>query len=169
MGDPEIREGLGGMIRLSPVRSGELRLGDVPEIFLTSDIRVKLDRSALVRLDPEVRVVVARTEVLADRIYSPWYEVNGLRVAYDDPSAVPMTIAELANHEDQPSRFPISPLVLPCYALPEGDLCLDGNHRLSAALQFNPGLTVVLFSIQGPLDRAILPDLRFWESRHRAT
>lgn len=156
------------MTCVSPRRPQELRVSDVPELILSPDIRVELDRATLIRLDPTIRVLVGRIADLADRIYPPWYYGANGRISHDDPTAVPKPISELVACEDFDDRHSVGPLVLPCYALPEGELCLDGNHRLSAALRFNPGLTIVLLSVEGPVERAILPDLRFWEEQSRA-
>jgi hypothetical protein len=65
------------------------------------------------------------------------------------------------------SKKPID-LMVPAYGLgPDGFLLLDGNHRVTAAVLSGKPVSVTLAVLDGPIDRRILWDLRFWDGGFR--
>ncbi|WMT89073.1 hypothetical protein [Pelagibacterium sp. H642] len=55
-------------------------------------------------------------------------------------------------------------MVIPAYALgKEGFLLLDGNHRATAAAIAGRPFRLTLATLNGPVDRRILKDLKFWD------
>jgi hypothetical protein len=70
------------------------------------------------------------------------------------------------DYVDAFSRDPWAPiqLTLPAYGLSKhGFLLLDGNHRATAASISRRPLEVTLAVLEGPIDRRILVDLKFWD------
>ena len=55
-------------------------------------------------------------------------------------------------------------MIVPAYALPNSQcLLLDRNHRTEALAIANVEFELTLFSIHGPIDGKILPDLERWK------
>jgi hypothetical protein len=142
---------------------------------------------------PEVRVLFnwSRFEaekwplvlIVADQLrdienwHMPWnVDRDGKETHYSEASARPIQVGEvptLINKFSRQRRISIreihqtpSPkcICIPTYALPGGkQFILDGNHRIaSLALAMDP-FRILAFSIQGPMDHRILPELKYWE------
>lgn len=98
-----------------------------------------------------------------------------------NPFAFPMRVKEVRERLDefepanrsafmryvtafgQPDAQPIK-MVLPAYGLGmDGFLLLDGNHRATAAAIARRPFHLTLAVLDGPVDRRILKDLKFWD------
>lgn len=118
-------------------------------------------------------------EYLGDMM-TVWY-VNsaGLQVDYWSKDARPMTVRQAAQSQnswlaDRRSRIamfqknfamggqPVR-LVLPTYAVRHDvSLILDGTHRSVAAYAAEIPVRLFVFTLQGPIGDAVLPDLRHY-------
>jgi hypothetical protein len=142
-------------------------------------IRVELDwdavRSGGWPVDAEV---VDTIEGLGGGFF-PWYLTNGGReVSYLEDGAQPVPVARvtaLESYFDDARRTKIAgmrrsfehveavQLIVPAYSLgASGYLILDGCHRLAALASAGTAFKGLLLTLRGPIDAAVLPDLRHW-------
>ena len=146
--------------------------------FFKPSIRVMLDWKQVESCPIEVRVI-SKVETLT-KWYLPWYiGHDNQEVEYRDLSSKPLalsnieevlpflyakrqkTINEIVNTYKK-SRPPIQ-LIIPTFALKDNRfLILDCSHRLSALYISKVDFTLLVFTILGPLDNHILPDLHHW-------
>jgi hypothetical protein len=116
--------------------------------------------------------------------YLPW-NVNrdGKEVRFDDVeahpiqlSALPTRLTAFSDERQQKVNSLVealaagrndkhpTQLVAAAYALPGGHrLVLDGTHRLSALMMARIPFTLLVFTVYGPLEGRIVPELRHWE------
>lgn len=143
-------------------------------------VRVWLDWERLLREDVPIHLGVVDTLAEMSSWYLPWYLANGHpEVEFRHLGARPIRLLDLPRVLDRlaarrrgavealvdditraasPLQFPI-----PLYSLPgEGAIVLDGNHRLSACVLSAVPFSLISFTIAGPLDPRILPDLIHW-------
>lgn len=132
-----------------------------------------------------VEVVTLTTPADLARCFMPWYiGVHGQEVAYDDPDAVPMSLADvpkattvlnderkrdLQEYVDKFSREGgVVRFTAPTYALPDDQyFLLDKNHRLAALAVLEVPFEVTLWNVRGPFDADALLDLTYWTSRRK--
>lgn len=143
-----------------------IEFGIFRRLFFDS-IRVQLDWDLLG--EPEVDALVARRTEELDGWYTPWYRNEQGPCAWDDPGAEPISVTDpelqllepVATLAEQmrAQRSPIVQVLAATYRVPGGQLVLDGNHRLAAAVNCEKQISVLALSVHGPLDRAVLPDL----------
>ncbi|WP_150460941.1 hypothetical protein [Nesterenkonia ebinurensis] len=142
-----------------------MRLSHLPQLLTTGEIRVQLDRERLAESDPLITTEVTSVGDAARRISPPWF-FNGTEFSsYGDPGATCHTMAHVVENELYPlkrNEIPDYLMALLAYRLPEGALLLDGNHRFHALTDLAPESPVVIITIEGPLDPAVLPDLGRW-------
>jgi hypothetical protein len=130
-------------------------------------IRVQLNWDALD--DPAVRAIVARSPQELTNWFTPWYRADHGSTTWDNPAATPIPVTEpglldrepvaaLAAHMHE-QRAPTVQVLAATYAVPQGQLILDGNHRIAGALGSGKRFAVLALSVEGPLDPKILPDL----------
>lgn len=140
--------------------------GDFSRMFRDT-IRVQLDWEALGEVP--VDVVVARSAAELRGWYPPWYRDPGGSCGWNAPEATPIPFddPELAAREPvatfaaqmREQRSEVVQLVVATYRIRGGELVLDGNHRLAAAVASGRALAVLALSLVGPLDPEVLPDL----------
>lgn len=113
--------------------------------------------------------------------YMPWnFDENGKEVNYKLPSARPIQLQDVPNLLSafdnkrqylirelakgfRESRNPIQ-MVVPTYSLGSNTcFLLDGNHRMAALMMACVPFRLMSFTIYGPLDGEIVPELRHWE------
>lgn len=141
------------------------RLSDIPSLVRNADVRVLLDRDAILRIDPRVVVEIGTVSAVARVLSPPWFFVGRRLAAYDTPGATNYTMAALAAENwipRDPRGIPPLPLAVLCYRLPQGLLCIDGNHRFLTVLRDRPDAPLVTVIIEGPMNADLLPDLAHW-------
>jgi hypothetical protein len=150
------------------------------------EIRVEFKRELLNKATPVTWSVLKEPSQL-DRLFYPWYELDGqLDAGWDWKDAHPISVPALVanpglvtphRHEsiaktaqslqlfrDYGDRAPV-PLqfTILTYTLTEWDrLVLDSSHRLAAAVRLVHGgwpFRILELSIHGPVDGQICPDL----------
>lgn len=141
-------------------------------------IRVWIDWEELFRLSIPVRVTFASSIDDLEGGYLPWYLApEGREVDFDD-DARPVALAEFPDAESslgKERREKIAALraalassesvhlLVPAYDLGGGrKLILDGCHRLAALTALPVRLKAVVFTLEGPLEPTVLPDLSRW-------
>lgn len=139
-------------------------------------IRVHLQWSLLSGCAVKTEIVTAREHL--GRLWSPWYvSPFGKQTSFYTLWARPISIPEV--HDLLPhKRSVIADLMqsiarsgsieidVPAYDIGKARrLVLDRNHTLSALHRSAVPFTVRLHVIEGPIDQAILPDLRHWRRR----
>lgn len=117
-----------------------------------------------------------------DRLITAWYVdvPAGCEVSYEDPAGTPVRASEVPDRLAalEPGRVErmaeiassctpgAEAWMVPCYAVDDDLLLLDGNHRVGAHFVHRLDARVLAIVIHGPLDAAILPDLaRFCAAR----
>jgi hypothetical protein len=144
-------------------------------LFREPVIRVRLDWEALRSARPRVvELAPSAVDVLA--WYAPWYaDSDGHEARWDANGARPLTFGTVrdglgisadrrATIERMAEGFAAapSPLLVPTYRIGAVQLVLDGNHRLAAALCLDAEPRLLAWSVEGPMDPAVLPDLTHW-------
>ena len=146
-------------------------------VFADGAIKARLDWS-VVRERCTVRESFSRSAEVLGSLFTVWYiGPDGGYRAYLDPDARPLRVRD---HRDARSSWPAHrarkiddlvtqfkaadqpvQLVLPAYALPGNEMVLlDGNHRAVAAYLTDVPVRTMVFALHGPVDEAVLPDLR---------
>jgi len=146
-------------------------------LLFEPSVRVLLDWRAIDGSDSPVEVQVAASTDDLDGWYFPWHVgQDGDETRFDDPGARPLRILDwpqpgFTGHRKAVDAMAASlrafpgpvQLIVAAYALPqEGRVALDGNHRLAAIVQEGLSFRALVVTLYGPLDDAILPDLRYW-------
>ncbi|MEU5266543.1 hypothetical protein [Amycolatopsis sp. NPDC021455] len=155
----------------------EIPVDDFVRFFGDGGIRAKLNWA---RLAAECRVEVSagRSRALLGDLRTVWYAgPDDRNREFRDVDARPLRVRETGLTESSwpagraariaefEARFraeagPVQ-LPLPGYALGDGGfLLLDGTHRAVAAHRTGGDVRLLLFTVHGPLDEAMLPDLR---------
>ncbi|MEA5364715.1 hypothetical protein VA596_34650 [Amycolatopsis sp., V23-08] len=150
---------------------------DFARFFGDGGIRTLLDWR---RLEAECRIeaTTSRSRVLLGDLRTVWYNgPDGRDREFRDADARPLRVRETGRTEaswpegraariaEFEARFrgdggPIQ-LTLPVYALGDDEfLLLDGTHRAVAAHRTGGNVRLALFAVHGPVDEAMLPDLR---------
>jgi hypothetical protein len=157
-------------------------------LLARTDIKVHLNWLKLIADRWPVRVVTIRSRAELLGLYTCSYaSPDRINLNYDAPNATPMRIADLLHRwrdfpdvtaqgiskervQDYVDRFSSAAatgrLIGAAYDLKEGRLLLlDGHHRALALASLDLPFRVRLAVISGPLDEAVLPDLRHWMER----
>lgn len=152
--------------------------------FFKQEIRVLLNWERMFSEEWGINLVVTdNPEVIADW-YMPWnVDQHGCEVRFDAPGAHPIRIGDIgavlpglaeyrqnaisriANSLSQlAQRADRLQIVCPTYQLPNNQqFILDGNHRIAAIFTARIPFVLMGFSVQGPLERSVLPELMHWE------
>ncbi len=151
---------------------------DFTTFFGHGGIRALLDWT---RLATECRITAftSRSHAVLGELRTVWYAgPDGRDREFRDRDARPLQVRETGLTEstwpaDRTARIaefearyqadnrPVQ-LPLPVYALGEGRfLLLDGTHRSVAAHRSAADVRLLLFAIHGPVEEAMLPDLRY--------
>jgi hypothetical protein len=113
-------------------------------------------------------------------LYMPWHQLNGAEVPCTMDGAMPRTVGQTADEMKGPEATrqeiilkyraiiqaapPPVKMTFPAYLLPDSKrLLLDGNHRAIALHLSEMAFEITLLSIEGPIDKDALPDLRVWQ------
>lgn len=112
--------------------------------------------------------------------YVPWYLGNSEgEVSYSAPDARPLSLPEIPENlsslgksrvkmilslsESYKVFRPPLQMFAPVYALGSNRfLLLDGCHRMSALMGSTVSFKLIAFTVFGPMDRSVLPDLQHW-------
>ncbi|NUT99820.1 MAG: hypothetical protein HOY78_48200 [Saccharothrix sp.] len=140
-------------------------LADFRTVFGDGSVRVLLDWDAVAGCEVDLRV--SRSRDLLGGLFTVWYAGGA---EFDADGARPLRVRDAVD--ERPDRIaPIEAslraanrpvqLTLPVYALPGDDhLLLDATHRSVAAFRSGLPVRLLLFALRGPVDPAVLPDLR---------
>lgn len=163
---------------------------EVPtDLFVRAFRRHLRVRFAWDRLERErwpIRLEVADSPRDLEGWYTPWYLRDGEESGFGDAGADPIALTDLPRvlgslkasrrariealaASFSGSREPVQ-LTVATYTLGRGELLvLDGNHRLAAVLVGGGSFTLMVFTIAGPLDADVLPDIQHWlpKGNHR--
>lgn len=155
---------------------------DLRRLFGAGSVRVLLDWDALRSRRASVQLRVLTCPVDLHLLRSTWYVDPVRRREVDHGVAERLPVL----HQDVPSCIDLldggraekirsiaadatsfkGPVLLPCYRLPDDELLvLDGNHRVAAAALRRAELRCLALVVQGPIDAAVLPDLRQWQQQ----
>jgi hypothetical protein len=145
-------------------------------------VRVRFNWERVLRKHAKVvPQVLSRVEEFQPFVH-PWYVLaSNPNAGWDWEGAHPVSVLKLADNPRlvTPERrkviaemkrilqrfHPPVQLTILAYSLPKGrQLILDGNHRMAAIARYKLPFTLVVLSIKGPIDGAIVPDL--WHFRH---
>lgn len=151
-----------------------------PELFAAffrDGLRVWLDWDAVASNGWPVTLSLLDVRNDLEDLYVPWYLARKREeVDYGHPEASPLRLAEIPQNlealeeerrnlirafavEFAGSTEPVR-LTIPCYALDQQrSLVLDGNHRLAALVCAAAPFRILRFTLHGPLDPDVLPDL----------
>ncbi|MBB5955781.1 hypothetical protein FHS29_002362 [Saccharothrix tamanrassetensis] len=147
-----------------------MTLAEFVALFGDGSVRVLLDWDALgARGCPVDQVVSRSVDVLGD-LFTVWYAEGA---EYTATGARPLRVRDVTLSGDvrgervlaiersyRAAGRPVQ-LTLPVYALPqERYLLLDATHRSVAAFRSGLPVRLLLCVLRGPVDAAVLPDLR---------
>lgn len=146
-------------------------------LFGDGCIRAQLNWAKLER-DCRIEASVSRSRAVLGDLYTVWYSgPEGHDSEFRDADARPLRVRETefteatwpAARAERIAEFerryradgrPVH-LPLPVYVLDDGELLLlDGTHRAVAAHRSGVDVRLLLFAVHGPVDQAMLPDLR---------
>nr|MBS0021870.1 hypothetical protein [Gammaproteobacteria bacterium] len=152
--------------------------------FFRPCIRVLFDWERFQKERWPIQLAVADDLSSISPWYLPWhFDATGKEVKYDSPAGRPIQLASIAKHmltfdderrqkilemssfflKDRDHRRPAQ-LVAPTYVLPNNlRIILDGNHRMAALMLAKIPFRLLVFSIHGPMDNAVMPELRHWD------
>ncbi|MFB9249034.1 hypothetical protein ACFFWE_12410 [Sphaerisporangium melleum] len=154
-----------------------MNIGDYIEFFDPDVIGAWLDWDAVTSSDCQVSETCSRSREYLAGLYTMWYATpddtdgdwrgerdrplrvgEARRTSRSWPQGRASGVTRLRDAFVRENR-PVH-LVLPGYSLGNGRvLLLDGTHRAVAAHLSGLEVRVMVFSIEGPLDAAVLPDL----------
>jgi hypothetical protein len=148
--------------------------------YFVALIRVRLDWDLITPETHSVRLSVVDSANDFSDWHFPWYQdASGNDTSLACPDAVPLKVAAIANRWEYLdasrreaidgatrsilSMGPPARLVLATHTLPSGGrLVMDGNHRLAGLRRAAVDFVALEVALCGPIDPAVLPDLRFW-------
>lgn len=148
--------------------------------FYRAHIRVRFDWDRLEREQWPIRMSVIDDPLDLREWSTPWY-LRGDKdeVGYGDDGAKPLrlgdfpgvlqclsekrrTLIQTLGAAFNNSRQPVQ-VSVPVYSLGRrGSLLLDGNHRLAALVTTGKAFKLMAFTVYGPLDPEVLPDVAHW-------
>jgi len=149
--------------------------------FFKPYIRVLFDWERLQKENWPINISVIHNIDIISSWSLPWsINKQGKEVRYDSPEARPIQLTEVPHifsslkKERQQSIINFSKLyidsphpvqfVVPAFALPDGKgFFMDGNHRMSALILAKIPFCLLIFTVHGPTDNSIIPELRHWE------
>lgn len=160
-------------------RAAGISIEDAHRLFGPPVVRALLDWERLTDLQAPLSQRVVHSPDEIGRLSSTWYVdvTRGEETSYRDTDSRPLKISELRDHLAmlEPGRVErmrqialthrqgTGTWVVPCYALPGGDLLLlDGNHRIGAFALHGLAARLLAVVIHGPVQPEILPDLAAW-------
>lgn len=157
-----------------------IEIHDFVTVF-DSIVRARLDWS---RVLAECTVDESFSDSRAElgELFTVWYAgPGGQHAGYDETGARPLRVCEAslteatwpmeratkieamaASHAGSSGEPAVLPL--PTYRVGAGLVILDGTHRAVAAFRACAEVRLMLFILDGPADRKILPDLRHHQS-----
>lgn len=150
-----------------------MHLQDFISSLAMESVRVMCDWDRLLDLNVLATVKTFSTSNAAD-LHTPWYLDDEGEIPYSEANSPPLRLREAKDRFDlldEDRRFKINDIQgeglligpVPCYSLPDGTvLLMDGNHRIASAFIFGTDLPFYGLVLHGPIDEAILPDLKFW-------
>ena len=156
-------------------------LRDAFTSFFKPTIRVLFNWRRMEEAGWPVELTVLKKPVEFSHWFLPWYTgPHGTEVGYSAPDATPValshfpgTLTKLDERRQRlirqlqtsfaSSRPPIQ-LCVPRYSLgSKGYLLLDNSHRMAALASSNLPFVIMAFTVLGPLDNRVLPDLCHWK------
>jgi hypothetical protein len=153
------------------------------EVFRDAGVRAMLNWELLTQLDCPVAESYSRSRKVLGNLFTVWYQrPDGSPGDWHGESDRPLRVREAAaapsrisadrrqRVEEFIKTFAQDPepvqLVLPGYTVAAKDvLILDGTHRAVAAFLAKVEVRLLIFSLAGPLDARVLPDLRRYPIR----
>jgi len=151
--------------------------------IFSSSIRVLFDWERFKHEKWNVSLSVTKNLDDISNWYLPWnFDKSGKERKYNQSNVHPMKLSsiyelfpKLTKKRRQQiqsisdifieMRKPIQ-IVVPTYSLPDkSQIFLDGNHRMSALMLTKVEFTLIIFSVSGPTDSSILPELKHWEKK----
>lgn len=141
-------------------------------------IRVLLDWGEVRARSLSARIEFATSYLDVQGDYFPWYLGESGEEVVLGGSARPIALAEFPAVEERllPSRrkridelregftrWGSVQLLVPAYRVGRSRLILDGCHRLAALAGCTVSVRVVFFTLHGPPDPRVLPDLTHWQ------
>jgi hypothetical protein len=157
---------------------------DIPSTLFASfferSIRVLFNWNRFREEGWRVSLSVITNRVELSEWYVPWYlgKSKG-EVSYSAPDARPLSLPEIPENLSflgksrvelilslsesfKVFRQPLQ-MFAPVYALGSNRfLLLDGSHRMSALMGSVVSFKLMAFTVFGPMDRSVLPDLQYW-------
>lgn len=137
------------------------------------EIQIQMNWATLEELNCQIRQVIVELPYNSGTLYTPWYtNSSGVPRKFSDPDANPLTVSAAAKNPGiityqqvrQIYTGNLSCLEFPAYQLPDNRLLLlDGNHRTVSTVIEGRSITIMLFVLDGPVQKQILPDLGHWE------
>lgn len=150
--------------------------------LIEDTVRVGIDWDK-VPTDAPIDLIATAERRVIGKWFTPWcIDKQGNACGYRSAGATPLTVSaayrhrldrhrkrQIAKTRRQVKRMAEPRDIIVClYDLGYGrQLVLDGNHRLQAIWPLEGSFRVVGVSIAGPIDHAIVPDLRHWEAPSR--
>lgn len=142
-------------------------------LFAYPIIRVALNWDRLEAHQPHVEARFWRggSDAELARIATLWYVNEEGECGWDAPGATQLLVGEIVEHPallslqrqrriaSQAATFAPTALTVATYVCEEGELILDGSHRLVAACLAGGDFSVQFLSVHGPADPEILVDL----------
>lgn len=149
--------------------------------FFKPFIRVLFSWERMERERWPIRLLIVDDLATLSSWYMPWnFDEKGKEVDYQLPNARPIQARDIPNllsaldserqhlifelaRSFRVSEQPIQ-VIVPTYSLGNGQsFLLDGNHRVAALMVARVPFKLMSFTVCGPLDREIIPELRHWE------
>lgn len=146
-----------------------------------STVRARIDWSRVLT-ECTVDETFSDSRVDLGELFTVWYAgAGGRHAGYDEPGAHPLRVGETSLTE---ATWPVEratkieamsashagsagePVVLPlpAYRVGSSAVILDGTHRAVAAFRACIAVRLMLFTLIGPADPEVLPDLRHHQS-----
>jgi hypothetical protein len=164
-------------VRPPAPREEAIDIKDFSTMFGDGAVRVLLDWAAIRSPAFRVRETFTRSRTVLGDLATVWYAApDGTSAEYHTEGARQLTVRQaVAARDSWPARRagrvaefvdrfrvqgePVH-LVLPAVELPDGGaILLDGTHRTSAAFLTDLDVRLLLFTLSGPADASVLPDL----------
>lgn len=153
---------------------------DYETVFRDSEIKSWLDWDLVNEAKCRVREIYSRSAELLSGLHTVWYRApDGTNGDWRNQGDRPLRIGEVSTtrstwpaerqarmkyfmQELRKLEHPLL-LVLPAYSPNDHDtILLDGTHRAAAAYLGKVQVRLMIFTIMGPCDARILPDLKHY-------